>query len=587
VTDDDQRVLPDPVLVRLHRWAADTGLSRAAVASRLNVSRAAVAGWFLALEAREQSRPVPSSGRTFRFTDQPVDVQAATAQVLGQPVDLLRAESLSGRGVDAARATRAAAAIGLADISSDLQDIASRLVGELVSSRIQRPRSMRYRIAETVETVPGVTTTLMIKEMRGSDRVDPYQYQLVVFTEPSDPLAPPGPEPSAEAEGSGPGPEQSDVQRLREAISAALADAGLTATWEHGAFIPTVEVRDSRVGPPWNRVGSLVIQAVAASRAPSTGLLISPGPGSRGQRQLRQATLVTPPYGGSDPVGGFLAHGLDAGHLRGADVIRAFSDARAERDGTSRQILPGWRAQLDAGFAVQQGMHLLQTGQVPGAWLLSLEVQLAAAYEPLRDALIDLETPLLIVRLSNEWQALAAWRLATAKMDVAGNAEAAAWPWSSDQITYFSHGQPNEPTRRELDVLRRQHELAQHLKTELADWDRLLSDITEARARRLTGPTMTSLLDRLPDNGASIRFDSGTYETVTGDERFRGCVVFPDNVDAFVDAWMTVSLELLDQLATLAGHSDSTVIADQIASGPLRRALECKPARKPIRDSRS
>ena len=86
----------DPVLVRLHRWATDRGMTRAAVAKEVEVSRPTVAGWFLALEAIQKGQ-VSASGRVFRYTDQTPEVQAAIARALGVPVDQLRAESLGQR----------------------------------------------------------------------------------------------------------------------------------------------------------------------------------------------------------------------------------------------------------------------------------------------------------------------------------------------------------------------------------------------------------------------------------------------------------------------------------------------------------
>lgn len=558
MADSDHESVLDPVLVRLHALAKRDGLSRAAVAKRLGVSRAAVAGWFLALEAVVKGEGMPASGRTFRFTKQKPHVQTAIAELLGQAEDLLRAESLTGGDVES---TGAPPGTRSADSSAEVLDVGS-LLGDLAVGRT-RSAALAHRVADVVAGVPNVATTVLIKEPRGSDRVEPYQYQLVVFAE-------------SLQEGKTQYQRQEVYEDdLSEAILSALRDAGLPVNWEHGVQSPRIKIvvddEVQGVGVDQQvqgfRLGSLVIPHIAASRGPDTGLLFRPGFGSgavtQGQ-QLRQATLVTLPYGGSDPVGGLLANGLGAGHLRGIDVVRAFSDARAKRRGADRRALVSAETWVDAGFSVQQALHFLQAGRVPGAWLMSIEVQPPDVYQPLLDTLVSLESPVLLVHLGDGWGRMAAWRLAAARLNDDGRERMLRKPWSSDWIDFDSVANSGD-----RDVLRRQFELAEEIREELSHGDELLKGVAERRHER---PTLSVTLGDFADDGSSISFASEGYEVVKGKDRFRDKVVFHDFVDGFMNEWVAAAVSLLDQLATLAGR-DPAEMADQLVPGVLKRAL--------------
>ena len=247
-----------------------------------------------------------------------------------------------------------------------------------------------------VESVTGAPT-LTVPEPRGSDRANPpYQYQLVVFY----------------AERARPDNDTKDETSLMAEITEALRAAGLPAYWEHGTKTPDVQLVYpglQLVHPDvreWKRLGSLVIPHIAMSHASSVGLLVPPNRGNFNQRHLRYATIVTPPYGGSDPIGGYLSVTLAAGHIRALDVIRAFDDARARRDDEQRRdqrdddqrrdqrdhdqrlALISQATLLDTGYAVQKTLHLLQDGVVPGAWIMSMETELPYVFEPLADDLV-------------------------------------------------------------------------------------------------------------------------------------------------------------------------------------------------------
>jgi hypothetical protein len=523
-------------------------MTRAAVAKKLKVSRPTVAGWFLALEAIQKGQ-VSASGRVFRYTDQTPGVQAAIATALNLPVDQLRAESLGQR------ANRPATDV--LEAAGELLDVGRLILGEIGSGRTPQPQSLAHRVAEVVESVTGVPT-LTVPEPRGNDRANPpYQYQLVVF--------------SAERAGPDNG-NQDETSRMAE-IAEALRAAALPVYWEHGVKTPDVQLVHSGA-QEWKRLGSLVIPHIAMSHVSSVGLLVPPNRGNLNQRHLRYATIVTPPYGGSDPVGGYLSAALAAGHIHALDVVRAFHDARAKRDDDRRLALISQATLLDTGYAVQKTLHLLQDGVMPGAWIMSMETELPHVLEPLAEDLVRVKGPLMLVRLGPQWQRMAAWRLAAARLNTNGRKDDAELPWSSDQVDLRA---PTSP--RDLEVLRHHFDIAQEEEMRLAAWDELMVDMARERRQRAergqtADPTFEVVLDPLPEDGSAIRFDSGTLEPVSGAERFEGMVVFPDAVDGLMDAWVRATVNLLDELARLAGYEDASTLTGRLNDGPVRRVIE-------------
>ena len=59
-------------------------------------------------------------------------------------------------------------------------DVGRIVLGEIGSGRTPQPQSLAHRAAEVVERITGAPT-LIVPEPRGSDRAQPYQYQVVVF----------------------------------------------------------------------------------------------------------------------------------------------------------------------------------------------------------------------------------------------------------------------------------------------------------------------------------------------------------------------------------------------------------------------
>jgi len=147
-------------------------------------------------------------------------------------------------------------------------------------------------------------------------------------------------------------------------------------------------------------------------------------------------------------------------------------------------------------------------------------------------------------------------------------------PWSCDQVDFTT-----PPSARDLEVLRHQFDLAREEDEKLEAWDELVADIAGQRRQRAelgqaTGPTFDVVLDPLPEDRGAIRFDRGRWEPVSGDGRFEGMVMFPDRVEGLMDAWVQAAVDLLDELARLAGHRDASALIDQLNDGPVRRVID-------------
>jgi hypothetical protein len=562
----------DPVLIRLQEWALARSLSREAIARRLDVSRPAVAGWFLALEAELAGKPRPSSARGFRFTKQRPEVQRAIADVLDLPVALLVAESSSvDTGIERERAAalpQGLGPLGAVVDESGTADVAASLLGDLASGGdmsgpgvdgAPRGGTLRHRAAEVVEGVDGVRAVMVVAEPRGSDRAEPYQHQVTVF------VGEPGPSEAPET----------FRARIRYDIDLALARSGLPLYWEHGSKEPVATVVVE--GRPLTRLGSLVCPLVSSARRPRRGLLVTPdGPAAR---HLRMATLVTSPYGGSDPIGGHTARALDCGHVRAADIVRAVRDAEARRQGgTSREraALLSDDAERDAGFAVHQALHVLQTGRVPGAWLLSMEVATLDGEAALQEALVQAEGVLVIVRLGPEWRAHAAWRLAAADLNSAAQASESTVAASSDHLQIVA-GAPLGAAAHA--VLARQAAAAADWRLQLDEWEGILDDLERRRAALPGRATVGLVLDLLPDDGECMRVEDGRCEPVRGADRFTGVVVFTDSVDGLMDAWIEASADLVERLVELAGGRADRLgrkSLDSLRPGPVARLVTAR-----------
>src|SRR5262249_52535225 len=153
-------------------------------------------------------------------------------------------------------------------------------------------------------------------------------------------------------------------------------------------------------------------------------------------------------------------------------------------------------------------------------------------YEPLKEALCAV--PMLItVQLGEQWEAHAAWRLATAVINQEKRGEplvkepataleraARKGIATSDQVEeQFPVGDglrlAKDPGDSELvrAVLDRQAARATEMKKKLRRWHDLITEIESARRPPLI--TIPLRLEALPSDITPLRFDRGQYESVT------------------------------------------------------------------------
>jgi hypothetical protein len=544
---EDEGQQPDPVLLQLQEWARTKALSRAAVSRELEVSRAAVAGWFLELEAREAGRAPSSSARRFDYTSQRPDVQRRIADILGQPVDALRTLSRSSRLQAAAPADEVRSEVSR--VAEDVLDALAlySLAGALGARAEPAGASLRHRIAETVESIPGVAATLIVARWRGLERPVLYGHHVTVFVEPA-----------AQAKD-----RTAHAKRLRQEVDRALAEARLPCRWEHGQLAAKATVAPG--GRPLQRLGALVVQHFAASRPPRTGLLVRPV-GQRPPQDLRLAVVVTSPYGGSGPIAGAWAEALGAGHVRTDDLIRRVREIQAHGRGeraSERGAFLTDAALSDSGFVVERGVHLLATGTAPGAWCLSMEAELLATYQPLHNILAALGGVVVLTRLGPAWRRLAAWRLAAAKRDEAGE----------PMVDTATDGA--EPTGDELAALAGHAAEAAQWMERLARWDAILAGV-QARRDEQGLLTVSARLDELPAAFTWYALRDGRWRAQTGPPSDGEDAVFPDEVDPLVDAWFAAAADCVAALATAVGYTSPAqreALAGALGFRPVRERL--------------
>jgi hypothetical protein len=536
---DTQAASIDPVLVKLGEWAETQGLSREAVARRIGTSRTAVAGWLLALEAAQSGEEPPVSAREFRFTKQKPEVQAAIADVLNQPVEALRAESTGTTGPSA--------------FEQEVQLALSKLA--LDRMPLANDGRQRYRIAELAEGVAGVAATAVVKVYRGSDHSVPYQYQVAVLIKA--------------ANGGAVGQERMIVDEVSRATS------DLDCYWEYGPGQPEVQIHAG--AGDLEMVGSLAVPSLAAMRAPQAGLFVvgdntlDAGAGARGhgteasaeggriidlkdvaldrQRYLRLAAVITGAYGGAPPIAGTLAHRWKAGHLP-AD---AYLGQLMRKD---NKLYQPESAETNAGFVLHKAIHELERGNLPGAWLVSMEASSAQNYYPLDLAMAELDHVIMVVHLGDLWRRLAAWRLAGADLDHDRSKDAPG---------------PRRPSPSNVEPFRcdvasaegktaflEHAALAKSKREEVDRWEGYLADL--ARRRKEFGrPTMEVTLEHLPDVLRCARFDGETYTQAEGDGRLADMVAFEDLVDPMADVWAAAAEKFRAHLCYFAlGKRDSS-----------------------------
>ncbi len=555
---DHNRV--DPVIKLLRDWAEEQGLTNEELAERIGVSRPSVVGWLSHLRDRELNRAPSKVSRRFRYLSQPAAVQMKIATALALPVEQLRSES---RGEDRSQSQMTATSTTVLNALSTAGP--RRWLDEVTDHE-----RLRYRVAEVAAHHGAVGAVSIVSEPRGRRFRHTYQHQVVVYT-------------SGESDRSA-----TRIQQLRKAIDRNLTEANLPGYWEHGSKEPkaTLEVDGQLLAP----VGSLVCPYVAAPRPPEVGMLVRPA-GDR-PRSIRTAAVLSAPYGGSVPIASFIAQALGAGHIRLQEVVRLTSGALRERIGRDvHKALADEDQELHAAYVAHQTLAALSGSQIPGAWLLSLETMPVELYEPLKDALCT--TPLLItVHLSEQWQAAAAWRLATAEINQrelgrpipprqASGLErtVAAGIATSDQVEEQFMVRDGEPLAPDLNnsqlvraVLDRQATRAQEIMEDLRRWHDLIREIERRRSSPLV--TISLQLGELPPDISPLRFDRGRYQTVIPGEGGHH-VIYPDRLDGMVDAWVEQSASALHILTDIA-DGDNKAYVNALKPGPARTALAAR-----------
>lgn len=548
---------PDPVLVRLVDWAEARGLSREAVAKRLGVSRPAVAGWFLTLEALRRGDAPPRSGRDFRFTNQRVEVQQQIAEILAQPLQLLREESIAselGRQGERARKDPSVSS----NIGSEVGAATRTLLGDLAVHSGGQLKQNRHRVAELLEAAPGVAATAVVAVARGSDKGTPYHYQIAILVEPP-------------AEGSD---RELHLGRIRADIDELIEDNSLNCYWEYGMEQPSVQIVSRDIDLLF--LGSLSVAHLSATRPPRAGTLVRmPDSGPVG-RELRIATVVTNPYGGSSSIAGLLALTFGSGYVHPTEAIRAVRADQDRRQGTvtaGRSTYVREGTARDAGFILHQVLHQLERGDLPGAWWVSMEASALANYSPLRDALVRVSGVVIIVHLGSLWRHMAAWRMAGAERRTRLN-EGGTGPRvviSSDVVPFRPGAIPSD---QELSFLRGQDEEARVWLDRLDQQEQMLVELIRLRRDVVGLPTVAVRLDQLPDAIRCVRFGPSGYTEVFGDDRLGQSIAFADYVDPMMDAWTAAAVEIVDALAEYSGYSDLRELIPTLNDGPVLRAIE-------------
>jgi len=415
----------------------------------------------------------------------------------------------------------------------------------------------RYRIAELAEEVAGVAATAVVKVYRGSDRPAPYQYQVAVLTTAAD------------------GGAARHGRRIMAEVARATSD--LDCYWEYGPGQPEVQIHAG--AGELEMVGSLAVPSLAAMRAPQAGLFVvgdttpDAGAGAGGdrgteasaeggrsidlkdvaldrQRYLRLTAIISGAYGGGPPIAGTLAHRWKAGHLP-AD---AYLGQLMRKD---NKLYQPESVETNAGFVLHKAIHELERGNLPGAWLVSLEASSAQNYYPLDLALAELDHVVMVVHLGELWRRMASWRLAGADLDFDRNKDASGLRRSSLSNT--------EPFSRDVASAVGKASFLEHAalatrkREEVDRGEGYLADL--ARRRKESGrPTMEITLENLPDALKCVRFDGETYTPAEGDGRLGDMVAFEDSVDPMADAWAAAAQKFRAHLCNFAlgksGDSD-------------------------------
>jgi hypothetical protein len=539
------------------RWQEQMGLSGARTATELGMSRGTLGSYRTYMNDIDAGREPSASARPFRFTRLEPEVQARIAEKLRVPLDQLR--SLSMGMVD--EETIAPVAAGPIN----------RIGNQSALPEFTDAGRLRFFVAAAVDAVEGVGAVTIVGEERGSRYRFLDQHQIVVHIEPG-----------------------VDGGRVRDLISAELDRLSLPGTWEHGSKTPTVTIE---AGRELRQLGSIVCPFIAAPRASRSGLLLR-----LHDEQLashRVGVVLSGPYAGSVPVGSYLAGALHSGHARFEDLVR-LANAEMERTASRptpadppRPTRPGRTALADrdhdinAGYLGHRTLTAMRSGEVAGAWVTAMEVSPLDVYKPIKEALVLLPDVVVVLHYGLGWPRMAAWRLATARLDTLAQAgefsddvppgvRAAARLdrpiWSSDQVDVTDGGvlgATPEETELVRAVLDHQAAVADEWLDRLTDWEKTLVRLEEDRhaAKKLT---ISVTQGPLPADSRGYAYPDGRFalqEQPTDGSR----VVYPDVLHQMVDAWVDAAARVLHAFAHLSGIPPEDY-AGTLDEGPAKEA---------------
>jgi hypothetical protein len=216
--------------------------------------------------------------------------------------------------------------------------------------------------------------------------------------------------------------------------------------------------------------------------------------------------------------------------------------------------------------------RLAAAGSAPGAWCLTTETRYLAGHEPLARALATTRDALVVLHQSEEWQRMAAWRLAKAQWDDDRREQARR---NDDDALVLDHPEDGaELTRAERAAMDNIGDRAEAVRQDLAAWeDRLLALVAErADTRR---PTVTVSLDSLPRDFRWARVRDARWVVQKGSGAPAANVNYLDEVDVLLDTWTEAAADALAGLTRLAGFDRATREAffAGVHSEPLRKAL--------------
>jgi hypothetical protein len=531
-----RRQVVDPVLEQVAELL-DRRRSQAELAEEIGVKRATLASWLADRRAVLNGEEPKQSARAFDYTRQPARVQELIARALARPqhqLHELSARASTMRGRDHTPLPPDLETAGLPTVGEPVAGVMAREFSSVALADTTWIARDAHRVAQIVEEVEEVAAVFPVLFDRGARYRIPYHHQLAIFMRPG-----------------------FDVRSVEKTIEQKLDERDVAANWEHSGLWPkaTLQLQDGEQP----LLGSLIVPFHEAARAPEVaGVLPPPAP------QVRLVTVLSSEYGGSKPVGGWLARATGAGLIEGEEAARMRVASALRR----RAFIDDAASDREMGWMNEILVYLLRhAGGAPGAWCLTTETRYLVGYEPLADVFETTPDPLVVLHQGAAWRRMSAWRLATTQWDeqhrgapgrvIRPNAESAMKP----QVT------PEEKT-----ALAEISALAVTTRARLEEWERQLERLVTKRAAAGL-PTVSVTIKGLPREFPWVRVAHGKVEWGTGDPGADMEVDYLDAVDIMLDVWTEAAAQALTGLLSLAQADEAEVVALFKQSSVLRQAL--------------